>query len=228
MPDTISPYLLDEPPTSPGRALLSRVMEHWCALNYGHSAEEIAAAFEVEGADTLIRREVGLAARLIGELIAAGKMRTFARPIGGGSPEPVPPSAWELDDFRPRMARSAMDPNQPFNSLAQPTHWLFADLEDFNGILEASCPELAPAKPRLTVVEGASDVETPPPVAHATLRGADERHVRLPELVSRTGMSKSTIYRRMDQGRFPRSLPIDGNIAAWREGDVAAWLSNPR
>ncbi|MHA0336175.1 helix-turn-helix transcriptional regulator [Sphingomonas aquatilis] len=41
-------------------------------------------------------------------------------------------------------------------------------------------------------------------------------------------MSKSTIYRRMDQGRFPRSLPIDGNIAAWREGDVAAWLSNPR
>ena len=39
-----SPYLLDEPPTSTGKALLARAFWHWCALQHGHSPEEIAAA----------------------------------------------------------------------------------------------------------------------------------------------------------------------------------------
>lgn len=229
MSDTISPYLLDEPPTSTGRALLSRAFAHWCAVSYGHSAEEIASAFErTDVPDASVVKQVGVAARLIGELIAAGRLRTFARPFGGGSPEPIPPSAWELDDFRPRMARSAIDPRQPFNPAASPTHWLFADLDDFNDILSQNWPELAEHLPYTGAADRAPHAFAPPAQGAAVVREGDDRLVRLPELLKRTGMSRSTIYRRIEQGRFPKSLPIDGNIAAWREGDLAAWLANPR
>ena len=50
----------------------------------------------------------------------------------------------------------------------------------------------------------------------------------MPELERRTGLSRATIYRRIEQGRFPRRIPMDGNISSWWESDVAEWLANPR
>lgn len=200
MTDTISPYLLDEPPTSTGKALLSRALSHWCALHAGLNPDEIVKALESpEIVDRQTRIAVANAARLIGELFAAGEMRTFARPFGGGSPEPLPAAAWELDDFRRRMARSALDPKAPFAPEADPTHWIFVDLEDFNRVVENSCADVmptaraAPASAAGTV--GAVPVTNPPP-------SPEDRHVRMPELERRTGMSRSTIYRRIEAGRF--------------------------
>ncbi|MDQ2761980.1 MAG: hypothetical protein M3Y22_00275, partial [Pseudomonadota bacterium] len=87
---------MKEPPTSTGKALLSRCFEHWCVLHHGHTADEIAAAFD-QGAEleSSVRRSVSDAARLIGELIAGGRLRTYARPIGGGTPSQLAKDAWE-------------------------------------------------------------------------------------------------------------------------------------
>lgn len=223
--DQTSPYFLDEPPTSVGRALLARAFEHWCVLHHGHSDEEIAAAFDPAGVVApATRQQVAFAARLIGELIAAGELRTFARPFGGGSPERLPASHWELDDFRQRFARSALNPKMPFASDAEPTHWIFVDLEDFNRIVEDSCADIMPTRRQAVASRNDRDL-SPDAVFTAVL---EDRHVRMPELERRTGMSRSTIYRRIEAGRFPSSIPMDGNIAAWWESQIAEWLANPR
>ena len=220
-----SPYLLEEPPTSTGKVLLSRAFEHWCALHHGYSSEEIVAAFDpAASAPSDVRTSVGTAARLIGELAAAGELRTFARPFGGGSPERLPASDWELDDFRPRLAWSAIDPRAPFASDADPTHWIFVDLDDFNRVVEASCADVRrPQRPEVV----RRDREGASPSEGGSMPSGD-RHVRMPELERRTGMSRSTIYRRIEAGRFPSQIPLSGNIASWWESEVADWLADPR
>lgn len=220
-----SPYLLDEPPTSTGKALLSRAFSHWCGLHYGLTEGEIAAAFSAEmDSDPTARTQVRNAARLIGELIASGDIRTFARPFGGGSPERLAAADWELDDFRPRMARSALNRKVPFDNDSDLTHWIFVELEDFNRIVEASCADVLPTRP-----SAAAKADGGGTIARAAVPIlTEDRHLRMPELERRTGMSRATIYRRIDAGRFPSQIPMDGNIAAWWESEVSEWLANPR
>lgn len=223
--DHTSPYLLDEPPTSVGKALLSRAFEHWCVLHHGHSSEEIAAALEPDGVGAPeTRRQIAFAARLLGELAAAGELRTFARPFGGGTPERVPAAHWELDDFRQRFARCAFNPKTPFAAEAEPTHWIFVELDDFNRIVEESCADIMPKRGQAARGDDVRE-DAPDDVFTAVL---EDRHVRMPELERRTGMSRSTIYRRIEAGRFPSQIPMDGNISAWWESEIAEWLANPR
>lgn len=51
--------------------------------------------------------------------------------------------------------------------------------------------------------------------------------VRLPEVISRTGLSKSTIRRKELRGEFPRRQPISANVVAWYESDLQRWLQAP-
>lgn len=178
-----SPYLLAEPPTSTGRALLARAVSHWCGLHFGHSPEEIAAALDPAAAcDPDVRKEVGLASRLLGELIGCGELRTYARPFGGGSPEALPAAYWELDDFRSRMALSALDPKRPFDGDADPTHWIFVSLEDFNRVVEQSCEGFLPPEDTASDAALARQIGAAP-ASIVPSSGAVDRHVRLPELV---------------------------------------------
>jgi len=92
--ETASPYLTEEPPTSPGRVLLSRTSSHWCGLHYGHSEQDIDIALDPERrCDDVYRRQILWAARLLGELLSAGEMRAFTMPVGGGDREPLATSA---------------------------------------------------------------------------------------------------------------------------------------
>lgn len=54
-----------------------------------------------------------------------------------------------------------------------------------------------------------------------------ERILRLKSVLERTGLSRSTLYRKMHVGTFPRQLRISIRCAGWRESDVDAWLLNP-
>ena len=51
------------------------------------------------------------------------------------------------------------------------------------------------------------------------------RFIRLPEVRRRTGLSRSTIYRRMGEGRFPRPCHLGERIIAWVEADIDRWLA---
>jgi prophage regulatory protein len=51
--------------------------------------------------------------------------------------------------------------------------------------------------------------------------------LRLPAVLERTGLSRSTLYRKIDQGTFPRQIKISERCAGWRSSDIYAWLKNP-
>lgn len=51
-----------------------------------------------------------------------------------------------------------------------------------------------------------------------------ERILRRPEVESRTGLSRSTIYDWMKRGEFPQPVKLGARLVAWRESDVNAWL----
>ena len=53
----------------------------------------------------------------------------------------------------------------------------------------------------------------------------DLRAVRLPEIILRTGLSRTSIYRLMVEGKFPRHRRLSHKVALWRLSDeVDAWI----
>ncbi|MBN9074232.1 MAG: AlpA family transcriptional regulator [Rhizobiales bacterium] len=54
-----------------------------------------------------------------------------------------------------------------------------------------------------------------------------DRIVRMKTVLARTGLSKSTIYRKIAEGTFPPQLKISTNGAGWRESDINRWVANP-
>ena len=50
------------------------------------------------------------------------------------------------------------------------------------------------------------------------------RFLRLPEVQARTGLSRSTIYVRIEQGRFPRPVSLGGRAVGWVEAELDEWL----
>jgi prophage regulatory protein len=56
---------------------------------------------------------------------------------------------------------------------------------------------------------------------------ASDRIVRLKTVLDRTGLSRSTIYRKISEGTFPPQLKISTNGAGWRESDINRWIADP-
>ncbi|MCP5394571.1 MAG: AlpA family transcriptional regulator [Sphingomonadaceae bacterium] len=50
------------------------------------------------------------------------------------------------------------------------------------------------------------------------------RLIRIREVQYRTGLGRSTIYRWMAEGKFPKSVQLGGHSVAWVEQDVHAWI----
>ncbi|MBV8701311.1 helix-turn-helix transcriptional regulator [Bradyrhizobium sp.] len=54
-----------------------------------------------------------------------------------------------------------------------------------------------------------------------------DRIVRLKNVLARTGLSRSTIYRKIAEGTFPAQLKISTNGTGWRESDISRWIADP-
>lgn len=54
-----------------------------------------------------------------------------------------------------------------------------------------------------------------------------DRILRLNAVLDRTGLSRSTLYRKMQAGTFPMNLKISARCAGWRQSAVEEWLRNP-
>ncbi|MDZ7662513.1 AlpA family transcriptional regulator [Thiohalophilus sp.] len=48
--------------------------------------------------------------------------------------------------------------------------------------------------------------------------------LRLPTVISRTGLSRSTLYLRIAEGRFPRPISLGGRAVGWLESDITEWI----
>jgi prophage regulatory protein len=49
--------------------------------------------------------------------------------------------------------------------------------------------------------------------------------LRLPDVKTITGLSKSTIYARISEGAFPKQIPLGPRIVVWVESDIQNWIT---
>lgn len=52
--------------------------------------------------------------------------------------------------------------------------------------------------------------------------------LRLSAVLQRTSLSRATLYRKIQQGTFPRQIKVSERCARWRQSDINDWLHNPR
>ena len=51
-----------------------------------------------------------------------------------------------------------------------------------------------------------------------------KKFIRLPAVISKTGLSRSSIYLRMSNAEFPQSISLGSRAIAWLETDIDQWL----
>jgi len=52
------------------------------------------------------------------------------------------------------------------------------------------------------------------------------RLIRLREVMAKTGLSKTSVYRLMDTGDLPVSVKLSKHSMAWREHEIDAWIES--
>jgi prophage regulatory protein len=52
------------------------------------------------------------------------------------------------------------------------------------------------------------------------------RILRLPSVKSRTGLSRSSIYLRISENRFPKPVQLGGRAVGWVEAEIDDWLDH--
>ena len=68
------------------------------------------------------------------------------------------------------------------------------------------------------------------------IQSPQKRFIRLPEVLSRTGYGRTSIYRKMEDGSFPRCVKLGGPLEdtnafdcraiAWIEEEVDQWMES--
>lgn len=49
--------------------------------------------------------------------------------------------------------------------------------------------------------------------------------LRLPKVIDKTGLSRTHIYRLVQQGKFPKPSLLTERVSVWNEADIDAWLA---
>lgn len=49
--------------------------------------------------------------------------------------------------------------------------------------------------------------------------------LRLPQVISRTGIARSTIYQKMNNDQFPQQINLGTRAVGWLEQDIEEWIS---
>lgn len=56
---------------------------------------------------------------------------------------------------------------------------------------------------------------------------SSDRIIRLKEVLQKTGLTRSTLYRKVAARTFPRQIAISTRCMGWRQSDLDDWLRNP-
>jgi prophage regulatory protein len=59
------------------------------------------------------------------------------------------------------------------------------------------------------------------------MSNASDRIIRLKTVLDRTGLSRSTVYRKIAEGTFPSQVRISVHGAGWRESAINRWIADP-
>lgn len=53
-----------------------------------------------------------------------------------------------------------------------------------------------------------------------------ERILRLPEVISKTGLSRSGIYALLEAEAFPKAIKLGARRVGWLESEIEAWIAD--
>lgn len=48
--------------------------------------------------------------------------------------------------------------------------------------------------------------------------------IRLKKVIEKTGLAKSTIYKKIAEGEFPTQISLGGKAVGWLKGDIDSWI----
>jgi len=54
-----------------------------------------------------------------------------------------------------------------------------------------------------------------------------DRFLRIDDVIHFTGLARSTIYARINDGTFPPQVKIGLRSVGWRESEISKWIENP-
>src|SRR5271168_4596668 len=77
----------------------------------------------------------------------------------------------------------------------------------------------------MLALSGLRSRQKQPARGRAAMREPD-RIIRLKTVLSRTGLSRSTIYRKIAEGTFPAQLKISAHGTGWHESDINRWIAS--
>jgi prophage regulatory protein len=84
--------------------------------------------------------------------------------------------------------------------------------------------------PLETLHSNSSDCEDYAIIKYAALLAAGvskDAVDRQEPVLARTGLSRSTIYRKIAEGTFPTQIKISVNGTGWHESDISRWIADP-
>jgi prophage regulatory protein len=55
----------------------------------------------------------------------------------------------------------------------------------------------------------------------------EDRILRIGTVLQKTGLTRSTLYRKIQRGEFPKQIKLSERCAGWRQSAVNAWMRNP-
>ncbi len=59
------------------------------------------------------------------------------------------------------------------------------------------------------------------------MAAAPDRILRLKAVLERTGLSRSSVYRRIGDGKFPHQVQLGPRSTGWRESAIQHWIADP-
>src|SRR5262249_21911609 len=89
------------------------------------------------------------------------------------------------------------------------------------------CGDLKDALARLEWLPSGLRSRRKQPAGGSAAMPEPDRIVRLKTVLARTGLSRSTIYRKIAEGTFPAQLKISANGTGWHESDINRWIDDP-
>lgn len=151
-------------------------------------------------------------------LLQSGELRSASRPQGGGAVTPMPPTHWQADSLTERFMTSLYARQAPFDPRASTDSWIFVREDDYIKVWEKRKAEYLemstkPARRSRKRVQ-----------AEAGPQRSDTLLIDVKDVESLVGMSRSYIYRLIDEKRFPGQIKF-GTRSLWRREAIEAWVA---
>lgn len=149
--------------------------------------------------------------------LQSGRLNALGRPIGGGSPKPMPRDHWHADVLAERFISSRYCRSKPFDADAHADTWIFIPEDEFEALwIDMQERVIGQGPPRVSPRRSS-------PVRDAQADLGDRQLLSVQAVEVIVGLGRSSIYKLMKEDAFPAQVKIGGR-ALWRRQDIDRWV----